>query len=93
MARVMEKMVHGKEIAARQAAAAPRMNNISNQSHGGNKSIMNLDVRATPLSPSSLETYMTADDTQSSSRHGEIPQHVVVDQSSGAENSNGDMES
>ncbi|KAL7535092.1 hypothetical protein ACHAXR_012121, partial [Thalassiosira sp. AJA248-18] len=97
VARLMEKMATEKEIAARQAAAAPMVND-GNQSNGGNNNTMTPvkerpntpNVGATPLSSSSLEKYMAADDGNSSSQHGAPPQHVVVDRSSGAANNNGD---
>jgi len=97
VARLMEKIANEKEIAARQqaaAAAAPPMND------GGNNIAMTPvkerpntpNVGATPLSSSSLEKYMAADDG-TSSQHGAPPQHVVVDRSNGAaatNNNNGD---
>jgi len=92
VARLMEKMAIEKETAARQAAAAPTMNDSSNQSQRNMTPVKERpntpDVGATPLSSSSLEKYMTADDGQS--QHGAPPQHVVVDRSSEAANNNGD---
>lgn len=96
VARLMEKMAVEKDKAARQAAAAPPVNDSSNQSQfGGNMTPVKErpntpDVGATPLSSSSLEKYMAADDGRSSPQRGAPPQHVVVDRSNGAASNSGD---
>ena len=86
VAKLMEKLANEKEVAARQAAAAPpvvtAMTPVKETPGTPN-------VGATPLSSSSLEKYM--DDGHVSSYHGAPPQHVVVDRNniaaSGSNNS------
>ena len=91
VARLMEKMANEKEVAAQQAAAAAM--NTGNQPNQlmtpvkERPSSREEDIGATPLSSSSLEKYMVADDGYTNSNHGAPPQHVVVDRSG---NSNGD---
>ena len=83
VARLMEKMAHEKEVAARQAAAAAAIPPVTNESDNTNvmtpvKERPKMEVGATPLSSSSLEKYM-----DTSSGQGVPPQHVVVDRSNG----------
>lgn len=95
VAKLMEKMAHEKETAAKTAMNAS--NSVSVHSHHPHhhhglqkdSTIMTPvkeglngsdEVGATPLSSSSLEKYMVADDGYSS-QHGAPPQHVVVDRS------------
>eukprot|EP00804_Cyclotella_cryptica_P026892 CCRYP_019599-RA/>CCRYP_019599-RA protein AED:0.01 eAED:0.01 QI:112/1/1/1/1/1/2/769/848 len=103
VAKLMEKMAHEKEMAAK--AAMNASNSVSVHSshpqhhHSANKDGTMMtpvkerpnspeEVGATPLSSSSLEKYMVADDGYTS-QHGAPPQHVVVDRS----NSNTGMDS
>jgi replication fork clamp-binding protein CrfC len=98
VAKLMEKMAKEKEKAALDAAAASVAPNASNYTAKGIMTPVKErikgddDVGATPLSSSSLEKYMVADDGYSSSQKGAPPQHVVVDRSGGSahNNSNGD---
>ena len=93
VARLMEKMAHEKEVAARKAAEAAEA--AKNSDSGNNKNAMtpvkerpsSAEVGATPLSSSSLEKYM-----DTSSGHGAPPQHVVVDRNNGASVANGNGE-
>jgi dynamin 1-like protein len=100
----MEKMANEKEMAAKNAMnAANSVSMHSNHPHHGtNKeggtamtpvrerpNTPDDGVGATPLSSSSLEKYMVADDGYSS-QHGAPPQHVVVDRSGNSNNSSGD---
>lgn len=104
VARLMEKMANEKEMAAKNAMnAANSVSMHSNHPHHGtNKeggtamtpvrerpNTPDDGVGATPLSSSSLEKYMVADDGYSS-QHGAPPQHVVVDRSGNSNNSSGD---
>ena len=91
MARLMEKIAKEKEMEAIRAAQAPKTNESDNKTNVMTpvKERPSPEVGATPLSSSSLEKYMAADDGHSSSQHGAPPQHVVVDRNGGA-NSNGD---
>lgn len=99
VAKLMDKMAKEKEKAAVDAAtAAASVNNVPNATNYTAKGIMTPvkerngkdkdgDVGATPLSSSSLEKYMVADDGYSGSQNnGAPPQHVVVDH--GAPNNN-----
>ncbi|KAL7445824.1 hypothetical protein ACHAXH_009633 [Discostella pseudostelligera] len=82
VAKLMEKLANEKEMAARQAAAAPpavAMTPVKESPDTPN-------VGATPLSSSSLEKYM--DDGHVSSYHGAPPQHVVVDRQNVASSNN-----
>ncbi|KAL7496230.1 hypothetical protein ACHAWT_005879 [Skeletonema menzelii] len=96
VAKLMDKMAKEKEKAAVDAATAAASVNVPNATNYTAKGIMTPvkernkdkdgDVGATPLSSSSLEKYMVADDGYSGSRNGAPPQHVVVDH--GASNNN-----
>ncbi|KAL7538696.1 hypothetical protein ACHAWF_006185 [Thalassiosira exigua] len=88
VARLMEKMAQEKEEAAKRAVAAasagPPQSNSDNKTpvkEGGGDA---REVGATPLSSSSLERYIAADDGNSSQLRGAPPQHVVVDRGNGA---------
>jgi dynamin 1-like protein len=102
VAKLMEKMAHEKEAAAKAAMNASNSVSVHSshpQHHGLNKDGAMMtpvkerpgsaeEVGATPLSSSSLEKYMVADDGYGS-QHGAPPQHVVVDRS----NSGGGVDS
>jgi len=90
VARLMEKMANEKERASKQAAinqVNQQQNNGGTGHNGANmtppkdrpSSRGDEEIGATPLSSSSLEKYMVADDGYSSNNHGALPQHVVVD--------------
>jgi dynamin 1-like protein len=105
VAKLMEKMAKEKEKAALDAASAAAASSsvAPNASHYTAKGVMTPvkerkekdgDVGATPLSSSSLEKYMVADDGYSSSQNGGAgapPQHVVVDRSNNGGDNGGLM--
>lgn len=103
VAKLMDKMAKEKEKAAVDAATAAASVNVPNATSYTAKSVMtpvrernNKDkdgdaVGATPLSSSSLEKYMVADDGYSGSQGGGAPpQHVVVDHGAPNNNSSAD---
>jgi len=94
VAKLMDKMAKEKEKAA--SAASVGVPNATNYTAKGIMTPVKEragkekdgDVGATPLSSSSLEKYMAADDGYSGSQNGAPPQHVVVDH--GPPNNSGD---
>jgi dynamin 1-like protein len=99
VAKLMDKMAKEKEKAAIDAATAAASVGAPNATNYTAKGMMTPvkertskekdgDVGATPLSSSSLEKYMVADDGYSGSQAGAPPQHVVVDH--GPTNNGGD---
>ena len=101
VAKLMEKMAKEKEKAAVDAAtAAASVGGAPNATNYTAKGLMTPvkerntkdkdgDVGATPLSSSSLEKYMVADDGYSGYQNGGAPpQHVVVDHGSAPNNNN-----
>lgn len=94
VAKLMDKMAKEKEKAA--ATASVGVPNATNYTAKGIMTPVKEragkekdgDVGATPLSSSSLEKYMAADDGYSGSQNGAPPQHVVVDH--GPPNNSGD---
>jgi len=99
VAKLMDKMAREKEKAAVDAATAAASVNAPNATNYTAKGMMtpvkernNKDkdssVGATPLSSSSLEKYMVADDGYSGSQGGAPPQHVVVDHGAAPNNNN-----
>jgi dynamin 1-like protein len=101
VAKLMEKMAQEKEKAAIAASNSVSVHSNHPQHHNMNKEGTMMtpvkeranspEVGATPLSSSSLEKYMAADDGYVS-QQGAPPQHVVVDRSisgSGVDNSGG----